>query len=58
MILDEAGVKQLASMPSLEELRATIAAMIMAPANNLAGALNAPGGKVAGSVKAVAEKAE
>jgi len=58
MILDEAGVKQLASMPSLEELRATIAAMIMAPANNLAGALNAPGGKVAGAVKAVAEKAE
>ncbi|MEM6811827.1 MAG: 50S ribosomal protein L10 [Pseudomonadota bacterium] len=58
MILDEAGIKQLASMPSLEELRATIAAMIMAPARNLAGALNAPGGKVAGAVKAVAEKAE
>jgi len=58
MVLDAAGVKQLASMPSLDELRATIAAMIMAPANNLAGALNAPGGKVAGAVKAVAEKAE
>lgn len=58
MVLDAAGVKQLASMPSLEELRATIAAMIMAPANNLAGALNAPGGKVAGAIKAVAEKAE
>ena len=58
MVLDEAGVKQLASMPSLDELRATIAAMIMAPANNIAGALNAPGGKIAGAVKAVAEKAE
>jgi len=58
MILDEAGVKKLASMPSLEELRATIAAMIMAPANNIAGAIKAPGGKIAGAVKAVAEKAE
>ncbi|MEM9469360.1 MAG: 50S ribosomal protein L10 [Pseudomonadota bacterium] len=58
MILDEAGVKQLASMPSLEELRATIAACIMSPARNIAGAINAPGGKIAGAVKAVAEKAE
>lgn len=58
MILDEAGVKKLASMPSLEELRATIAAMIMAPASNIAGAIKAPGGKIAGAVKAVAEKAE
>lgn len=58
MVLDEAGVKKLASMPSLEELRATIAAMIMAPANNIAGAIKAPGGKVAGAVKAIAEKAE
>lgn len=58
MILDEAAVKQLASMPSLDELRATIVAMIMAPARNVAGAVKAPGGKVAGAVKAVAEKAE
>ncbi len=58
MVLDEAGVKNLASMPSLEELRSTIAAMIMAPANNIAGAINAPGGKIAGAVKAVSEKAE
>jgi large subunit ribosomal protein L10 len=58
MVLDEAGVKQLASMPSLEELRATIAAMIMAPARNLAGSIKAPGGQVAGAVKAIAEKAE
>jgi len=58
MVLDEAGVKQLASMPSLDELRATIVTLIMSPARNLAGALNAPGGKIAGAVQAVADKAE
>lgn len=57
-VLDAKGIEALAKMPGLDELRATIAAMIMAPARNLAGALNAPGGKVAGAVKAVAEKAE
>jgi len=58
MILDEAGIKQLASMPSLDELRSTIVTLIMSPARNIAGAINAPGGKVAGAVKAVADKAE
>lgn len=58
MILDEAGVKQLASMPSLDELRATIVTLIMSPARNLAGAIDASGGKVAGAIKAIADKAE
>lgn len=57
-VLDAKGIEALAKMPGLDELRATIAAMIMAPASKLAGAVNAPGGKVAGAVKAVAEKAE
>ena len=57
-VLDVKGIEALAKMPSLDELRATIAAMIMAPARNIAGAINAPGSKVAGAVKAVAEKAE
>lgn len=57
-VLDAKGIEALAKMPGLDELRATIAAMIMAPANNIAGAVNAPGGKVAGAVKTVAEKAE
>ncbi len=55
-ILDVKGVEALAKMPSLDEVRATIAACIMAPARNLAAALNAPGGKVAGAVKAAGEK--
>ncbi len=58
MILDEAGVKQLASMPSLDELRSTIVTLIMSPARNLAGAIDASGGKVAGAIKAIADKAE
>ncbi len=57
-VLDEKGIEALAKMPGLDELRATIAAMIMAPANNIAGAIKAPGGKVAGAIKAVADKAE
>lgn len=58
MVLDEAGVKQLSSMPSLDELRATIVSLIMSPASQIAGAVNAPGGKIAGAVKSIAEKAE
>ncbi len=57
-ILDAAAVEALSKMPSLEELRATIAVMVMAPASQIASAVNAPAGKVAGAVKAVAEKAE
>lgn len=57
-VLDVKGIEALAKMPSLDELRATIATLIMSPARNLAGALNAPGGKVAGAIKAVADKAE
>lgn len=57
-VLDVKGIEALAKMPSLDELRATIATLIMSPARNLAGALKAPGGKVAGAVKAVADKAE
>ena len=57
-VLDAKGIEALAKMPSLDELRATIVTLIMSPARNLAGALNAPGGKVAGAIKAVADKAE
>jgi large subunit ribosomal protein L10 len=57
-VLDVKGIEALAKMPSLDEVRATIAGLIMAPASNLAGAVKAPGGKVAGAVKAAGEKAE
>ena len=57
-VLDAKGIEALAKMPSLDEVRATIAGLIMAPASNLAGAVKAPAGKVAGAVKAAGEKAE
>jgi len=46
-ILDEAGVKALAAMPSREELLASIAASLSAPASNIAGALGAPASNIA-----------
>lgn len=46
-VLDEAGVKELASMPSLDELRAKLVGMISTPATRIAGVLQAPAGQVA-----------
>jgi large subunit ribosomal protein L10 len=57
-VLDAAGIEALAKMPSLDEVRATIAGLIMSPASKIAGVLNAPGAKIAGAVKAVSEKAQ
>ncbi len=57
-VLDVKGIEALAKMPSLDEVRATIAGLIMAPASNIASVVAAPGSKVAGAVKAVGEKAQ
>ncbi|QIQ87760.1 50S ribosomal protein L10 [Erythrobacter sp.] len=46
-VLDEAGVKALASMPSLDELRGTIVGLINAPATKIAQVVNAPANKLA-----------
>jgi large subunit ribosomal protein L10 len=55
--LDLNGVKQLASLPSLDELRAKIVGLIQAPATKLAQLANAPAAKVARVVQAYALKA-
>jgi large subunit ribosomal protein L10 len=55
--LDLNGVKQLASLPSLDELRATIIGLIQAPATKLAQLAIAPAAKVARVVQAYASKA-
>lgn len=47
-ILDEAGVKALAAMPSREELLASIVMTITAPAANIASAIGAPASNIAG----------
>jgi len=54
--LDPNGVKALAALPSLDELRATIIGLIQAPATKIAQVITAPGAKVARVVQAYASK--
>jgi large subunit ribosomal protein L10 len=56
--LNPDGVKALASLPSLDELRAKIVGLIQAPATKVAQVLNAPATKVARVVQAYADKGE
>ena len=56
--LNPDGVKALASLPSLDELRAKIVGLIQAPATKLAQLVNAPATKVARVVQAYAAKGE
>ena len=46
-VLDEAGIKALASMPSLDELRGTIVGLVNAPATKIAQVATAPANKLA-----------
>lgn len=46
-VLDEAGVKALAAMPSLDELRGTLIGLLNAPATKVAQVVNAPANKLA-----------
>lgn len=50
-ILDEKAVDALASMPSREELLASIVQTIMSPAMDIAGAIGAPASNIAGIVE-------
>ena len=54
--LDPRGVAALATLPSLDELRATLIGLIMAPATKLAQLANAPAAKVARVISAYASK--
>src|SRR5690606_33408570 len=47
-VLDANGIKALASMPSLDELRGKIVGLINAPATKVAQLVNAPAAKLAG----------
>ena len=57
-VLDQAGVKAVASMPSREELIASIVGCIGAPASNIAGAIGAPASNIASILSTIEEKAE
>jgi large subunit ribosomal protein L10 len=56
--LDEDGVKALASLPSLDELRARIVGMISTPATRIAQVVKAPAGQVARVIGAYSQKDE
>ena len=56
--LNPDGVKALASLPSLDELRAKIVGLIQAPATKIAQIVNAPAAKLARVVQAYAKKSE
>jgi large subunit ribosomal protein L10 len=57
-VLDIDGVKALASLPSLDELRARIVGLIQAPATKIAGVLQAPASQVARVIGAHASQDE
>jgi large subunit ribosomal protein L10 len=54
--LDVNNVKALATMPSLDQLRATLAGMLKQPGTRIASILQAPGGQVARVLSAYADK--
>jgi large subunit ribosomal protein L10 len=55
-VLDEAGVRALATLPSLDELRGKLIGLIQAPATKVAGVLQAPAGQLARVFNAYATK--
>ena len=57
-MLDVNGIKALASLPGLDELRAKIVGMISTPATRIAGVLQAPGGQIARVIAAKAAEGE
>ncbi|MBB3953361.1 MULTISPECIES: 50S ribosomal protein L10 [Novosphingobium] len=56
VVLDADGVKALASMPSLDELRAKLIGLVQAPATKLAQLTTAPAAKLARVFQAYADK--
>ena len=57
-ILDAKGVKALAELPSLDELRATLIGLLLAPATKIARTIKEPGAQLARVIQAKASKAD
>ena len=57
-VLDPDGVRALAELPSLDQLRARLVGMIATPATRIAGVLQAPGGQLARVFGAFARRDE
>ncbi|MGH1375407.1 MAG: 50S ribosomal protein L10 [Alphaproteobacteria bacterium] len=56
MVLDAEGVKAIAQLPSLDELRSKLVGLLQAPATKVAGLLQAPARDMVGVTKAYGEK--
>ena len=54
--LDVGGVMQLATLPSLDELRGKIVGLLVAPATKIAGVVQAPAGQLARVIGAYSKK--
>ena len=57
-LLDAEGVRTLATLPSLDELRGQLIGLLNAPATRMAGVLQAPAGQLARVFSAYGEKSE
>ena len=57
-VLDPNGVKALAALPSLDELRAKIIGLVQGPATKIAQVINAPAAKMARVIQAYANKGQ
>jgi len=57
-VLDINGIKTLAELPSLDELRASLLSMLQTPATRIAGIMQAPAGQVARVIGAYGAKQE
>lgn len=57
-MLDASGVKALASLPSLDELRGKLVGLLVSPATKVAQVLQAPGGQVARVIGAYSAQGE
>jgi large subunit ribosomal protein L10 len=55
-VLDKSSIRALASLPSLDQLRAKIIGLLQAPATKIAGVLQAPGAQLARVLAAYAAK--
>jgi large subunit ribosomal protein L10 len=55
-VLDASAVSALATLPSLDQLRAKIVGLLQAPATKIAGVLQAPAGQIARVIGAYAAK--
>ncbi len=57
-VFDAEGIKELAKLPSLDELRGRFVGLLQTPATRIAGVLQAPAGQIARLTSAYAAKGE